>query len=236
MCCSSLDNSGHDHLLPVRLHWLQHDANTCARSPRAGIRSKWFAAGFLSPQGSVPLCSYRNWQVVNKFYLVGITGSASLVMLVMTQVVRDSSISIIASARIIGAHALLQPRLCSRHQALTQQSRTLTHHGHLWLCWSTPANCVPLVSSSRKCFLQHLRELHVVASEREERDCEVLRVWVLKGSFCQWMMTLNSGRSRCEWIIPLFYTEIENFPNKFVKKKNYEGCPTPPRWWGWKLC
>jgi cell division inhibitor SulA len=36
--------------------------------------------------------------------------------------------------------------------------------------------------------LQHLRQLHVVA-----RDCEVLRVWVLKGLFCQWMMTLNSG-------------------------------------------
>jgi hypothetical protein len=27
-----------------------------------------------------------------------------------------------------------------------------------------------------KCFLQHLRQLHVVASAREERDYEVLRV------------------------------------------------------------
>ncbi len=43
------------------------------------------------------------------------------------------------------------------------------------------ASCVPLVSSSRKCFLQHLRQLHVVACAREERDCEVLRVCVLKG-------------------------------------------------------
>jgi hypothetical protein len=42
-----------------------------------------------------------------------------------------------------------------------------------------------------KCFLQPLRQLLVCA--REERDCEVLRVWVLKSLFCQWMMTLNSG-------------------------------------------
>ena len=42
-----------------------------------------------------------------------------------------------------------------------------------------------------KCFLLHLRPL--LGCAREERDCEVLRVWVLKGLFCQWMMTLNSG-------------------------------------------
>ncbi len=29
-------------------------------------------------------------------------------------------------------------------------------------------------------------------------DCEVLRAWVLKGLFCQWMMTLNSGRDVSE--------------------------------------
>ncbi len=27
-------------------------------------------------------------------------------------------------------------------------------------------------------------------------------------------------RSRCEWIIPLFYTEIYHFPNNFFKKKS----------------
>jgi hypothetical protein len=42
------------------------------------------------------------------------------------------------------------------------------------------------------------RYLHVVACAREERDCEVLRVWVLKGLFCQWMMTLNSGHDVSE--------------------------------------
>ncbi len=42
-----------------------------------------------------------------------ITGSASLVMLVMAQVVRGSSISIIASARIIGAHASTTKTLLS---------------------------------------------------------------------------------------------------------------------------
>jgi hypothetical protein len=46
--------------------------------------------------------------------------------------------------------------------------------------------------------LQHLRQLHVVACAREERDCEVLRVWVLKGLFRQWMMTLNSGHDVSE--------------------------------------
>jgi hypothetical protein len=33
---------------------------------------------------------------------------------------------------------------------------------------------------------------------REDRDCEVLRVWVLKGLFCQWMMTLHSGHDVSE--------------------------------------
>ena len=36
-------------------------------------------------------------------------------------------------------------------------TRMLTHHDKMWLCVSTPSNYVPLVSSSRKCFLQHLR-------------------------------------------------------------------------------
>ncbi len=37
-----------------------------------------------------------------------------------------------------------------------------------------------------------------VAMMIEERDCEVLMVWVLKGLFCQWMMTLNSGHDVSE--------------------------------------
>ena len=40
--------------------------------------------------------------------------------------------------------------------------------------------------------------LEAAARAREERDCEVLRVWVLKGLFCQWMMTLNSGHDVSE--------------------------------------
>ncbi len=31
--------------------------------------------------------------------------------------------------------------------------------------------------------VQHLRQLHVVVCGHEERDCEVLRTWVLKGLF-----------------------------------------------------
>jgi hypothetical protein len=50
--------------------------------------------------------------------------------------------------------------------------------------------------SSGKCFLQLLRQLLTWA--REERDCEVFRSWVLKGLFCQWMMTLNSGHDVSE--------------------------------------
>ena len=42
------------------------------------------------------------------------------------------------------------------------------------------------------------RQLHVVASAHEERDYEVFRVWDLKGLFCQWMMTLNSGQDVSE--------------------------------------
>jgi hypothetical protein len=44
--------------------------------------------------------------------------------------------------------------------------------------------------------LQHWRQL--LACALEERDCEVLKVWVLKGLFCQWMMTLNSGHDVSE--------------------------------------
>ncbi len=53
-----------------------------------------------------------------------------------------------------------------------------------------------MVSSSRKCFPQHLR--HLFACAREERDCKVVKVLVLKGLFCQWMMTLNSGHDVSE--------------------------------------
>jgi hypothetical protein len=43
-----------------------------------------------------------------------------------------------------------------------------------------------------KCFT------HSCSRAREERYCEVLRVWVLKGFFCQWMMPLNSGHDVSE--------------------------------------
>jgi hypothetical protein len=59
---------------------------------------------------------------------------------------------------------------------------------------------VMLINSSKLCVagFKHLRQLHVVACAHEERDCEVLRVWVLKGLFRQWMMTLNSGHDVSE--------------------------------------
>jgi hypothetical protein len=74
------------------------------------------------------------------------TGCVSLVMLVMTQVVRTSSISILTSVRIIGEHTPTIKTLFSSSRGdstewrkMCQDSRsksgrrTLTHHGHLWL-------------------------------------------------------------------------------------------------------
>ena len=58
------------------------------------------------------------------------TDCVCLVMLIMTQVVRSSSISIITSARIIGSHASTIKTLLSSSSG----GSTLTHHGHLWLC------------------------------------------------------------------------------------------------------
>ncbi len=40
--------------------------------------------------------------------------------------------------------------------------------------------------------------LEAVTRGAREEYCEVLRVWVLKGLFCQWMMTLNSGHDVSE--------------------------------------
>jgi hypothetical protein len=53
----------------------------------------------------------------------------------------------------------------------------------------------------------------------EERDCEVLRVWILKGLFCQWTMTLNSGHD---------VSEFNPFFCKFVGKMlNFSAGDTP---------
>jgi hypothetical protein len=35
----------------------------------------------------------------------------------------------------------------------------------------------------KEVYLHHLRKMHVMVCAHEERDCEVLRVWVLKGLF-----------------------------------------------------
>jgi hypothetical protein len=77
----------------------------------------------------------------------GITGCVSLVIQVMTQVVRRSSISRIGSGRITGAPASTQENVVlssnggsTEWRRMSQDSRsksvrrTLTHHGHLWLC------------------------------------------------------------------------------------------------------
>jgi hypothetical protein len=53
------------------------------------------------------------------------TDCVSLVMLVMTQVVRSSSISIIASARIMGAHACTIKTLLSSSRAGSTEWRRM---------------------------------------------------------------------------------------------------------------
>jgi hypothetical protein len=76
-----------------------------------------------------------------------ITGCVSLVMQVIALVVRSSSISRIARGRIIWAHASTKETVLSSStggttdwRRMRQDSRsksgrrTLTHHGHLWLC------------------------------------------------------------------------------------------------------
>jgi hypothetical protein len=128
-----------------------------------------------------------------------------------TQVVWRSSIYLITRGRIIGTHASTKETVISSSNGdskewrrIRQDSRsnsghrTLTHHGHLCLSWSTPVNYVSVVSSSRKFFIQHLRQMHMVSYRHEDRDSEVLREWTLKGLFCQWMMTLNSGHDVSE--------------------------------------
>ena len=85
-------------------------------------------------------------------------------------------------------------------------------------------SCVPLVSSSRKCFLQHLRKLHVLTYTHEEWDYEVLRGWSLKVLFCQWTMTLNSGHDVGEE--SLFLLKYSIFSINLQKKKALGGVPS----------
>ena len=91
-------------------------------------------------------------------------------------------------SRMIGAYSSTKKTVWSNGDStewkrMCQDSRSksgrrmLIHHGHMWLWWSTQVNYVPLVSSSRKCFLHHLRQEHVVVCGHEEWDCEVLRNW-----------------------------------------------------------
>ena len=59
-------------------------------------------------------------------------------------------------------------------------------------------NYVSVVSRSRKCFLQHLRYLHVLASGHEERDYEVLRTDMDPKRFVLSVDDDTEFRSRCE--------------------------------------
>ncbi len=70
--------------------------------------------------------------------------------------------------------------------------RTLTHHEHLWVCWSTRESCPTGF------------KLKEVASARGG---------FVEGLFCQWVLAFPPPK------------KIADLPT-----------PTPPRWWGWKLC
>jgi len=64
--------------------------------------------------------------------------------------------------------------------------RTLTPHGQVQASKVIP----PALETDTRGDL--------VVDGHEERDSEVLRSWTLKGLFCQWMMTLNSGHDVSE--------------------------------------
>jgi hypothetical protein len=88
--------------------------------------------------------------------------------------------------------------------------RTLTHHGHLWLCWSTPVNCVPLVSSSRKCLFPPALE---TAARVRTRGAGLRSLEGMGPK--RFVLSVDDDtefRSRCEWIIPFFTLKYSIFP------------------------
>ncbi len=139
---------------------------------------------------------------------------------VMTQVVWNSSMSIITSGRIIGAHASTIKTLLSSSR-LSQQSGG--ESGLTFQEWTpdvdtSQAPVTMMINSSELSASGFkIKEVPQVLPPELEGAVRVLtrgvglrslEGMVLKGLFCQWMMTLNSGHVWCEWIIPFFYTEI----------------------------
>jgi hypothetical protein len=81
--------------------------------------------------------------------------------------------------------------------------RTLTHHGQLWLYWSTPTNYVSL---AKQTFFFDPKKFALSVDDDTE--------W----------------RSRREWIIPFFTLKYSIFPINLFRKKNWGGgvSPTTP--------
>ncbi len=111
-------------------------------------------------------------------------------MLVMTQVVSNSSISSITSGRIITFQEWTPDVDTSWPPvAMLINSSELRVTG-----FNVKEVLPPALETDARGGMRTRYHLYT----REDRDCEVLRVWVLKGLFCQWMTTLNSGHDVSE--------------------------------------
>ena len=110
--------------------------------------------------------------------------------------------------------------------------RMLTHHGHLWLWSSTPSNYVSVGFKLKKVIPPVLEVI--------TRGVFRTKSWGMGPK--RFVLSVDDDtefRSRWEWIIPFFTTEIssEYFSKKFTTTKSgSRRCPTPPGWWVRKLC
>ncbi len=81
----------------------------------------------------------------------------------------------------------------------------LTHHGHLWLYWSTPASYVPLISSARKFFLEHLRLEEKSRGDLRTRGAGLWNPEVMGPK--RFVLSVDDDTefwAQCEWMIPFF--------------------------------
>jgi hypothetical protein len=124
---------------------------------------------------------------------------------VTTMQISHESISRIVRGRIIWAHASTKETVLSSSNGVSLNRGEEDALGLKFQEWTPDVDTLRppvamLINSSElraagfklkevKCILQDLRQMHVVACGHEERDCEVLRTWPLKGLFCQWMIT-----------------------------------------------
>jgi hypothetical protein len=182
----------------------------------------------------------------------------SLVMQAMTQVMRSSSIFHNGRDRIIGSHTSTKKTVHSWSRGGSTESSSVWTEDLTRACRDTKclsankhtdqsANYVPLVSGSRKFFLQHLRGnwMWCLTSARSADALVGLRSLEGMGpkSFVLSVDDDTEFRSRSEWMFLFYILKDIIFPINLLKKKNRGGCVSdnPIKnnnhgLWGWKLC